>query len=33
MTNIYALGDCVDGIPHLTPTAIMAGRKLVKRLY
>lgn len=31
--NIYAVGDCVEGRPELTPTAIMCGRKLIKRLY
>ncbi|CAK92801.1 unnamed protein product (macronuclear) [Paramecium tetraurelia] len=31
--NIYAVGDCVSGKLELTPTAIMAGRKLIRRLY
>jgi len=31
--NIYALGDCLDGRPELTPVAIQAGRLLARRLY
>lgn len=31
--NIYAIGDCVEGRLELTPTAIMCGRRLVKRLF
>lgn len=33
MKNIYAVGDCVEGRLELTPTAIMCGRKLIRRLY
>lgn len=25
ITNIYAIGDCVEGRPELTPTAIKCG--------
>lgn len=31
--NIYAIGDCVNGRLELTPTAIMAGKLLAKRLF
>ena len=31
--NIFALGDCIDGVPELTPSAIQAGRLLARRLY
>jgi len=31
--HIYALGDCLDGVPELTPSAIQAGRLLARRLY
>jgi len=31
--NIFALGDVAKGRPELTPTAIMAGRLLSKRLF
>nr|XP_055230952.1 thioredoxin reductase 2, mitochondrial isoform X4 [Gorilla gorilla gorilla] len=31
--HIYAIGDVVEGRPELTPTAIMAGRLLVQRLF
>lgn len=31
--NIYAIGDCVDTRLELTPTAIKAGKLLVRRLY
>lgn len=30
--HIYAIGDVVDKTPELTPVAIMAGRKLARRL-
>lgn len=30
--NIFAIGDCADGRPELTPTAVMAGKLLSKRL-
>lgn len=29
----YVVGDVVDGTPELTPSAIMAGRLLAKRLF
>eukprot|EP00948_MAST-09A_sp_MAST-9A-sp1_P004037 g4037.t1 len=31
--NVYAIGDCVSGMLELTPVAIMAGRKLARRLF
>jgi thioredoxin reductase (NADPH) len=31
--HIYAVGDVLAGRPELTPVAIQAGRKLVKRLF
>lgn len=31
--NIYALGDCAEGRPELTPPAIMAGKLLAARLF
>ena len=31
--HIYAIGDCIDGVPELTPSAIQAGRFLARRLY
>jgi len=31
--HIYAVGDVVEGKPELTPVAIQAGRRLVKRLF
>ena len=31
--NIYAIGDCAEGRPELTPPAIMAGRLLANRLF
>lgn len=31
--NIYAIGDCVVGRPELTPTAVLCGQLLAKRLY
>ncbi|CAD8202060.1 unnamed protein product [Paramecium pentaurelia] len=31
--NIYAIGDCVDGRPELTPTAIKCGQLLANRLF
>ena len=33
VSNIYAIGDCVFGRLELTPTAIMAGRMLTRRLF
>jgi len=31
--SIYAIGDCAKGRPELTPSAIMAGRLLARRLF
>lgn len=31
--HIYAIGDCIDGYPELTPVAIQAGRLLARRIY
>lgn len=31
--NIFAIGDCAQGRPELTPPAIMAGKILVNRLF
>ena len=31
--NIYSIGDCCAGRLELTPTAIMAGKLLAKRLF
>lgn len=31
--GIFAIGDCVDKRPELTPTAIKAGRLLARRLF
>ncbi|XP_075391066.1 thioredoxin reductase 2, mitochondrial isoform X2 [Tenrec ecaudatus] len=31
--HIYAIGDVVEGRPELTPTAIMAGKLLARRLF
>eukprot|EP01091_Cochliopodium_minus_P015808 TRINITY_DN5719_c0_g1_i1.p1 TRINITY_DN5719_c0_g1~~TRINITY_DN5719_c0_g1_i1.p1 ORF type:complete len:536 (-),score=154.89 TRINITY_DN5719_c0_g1_i1:169-1749(-) len=31
--NIYAIGDCLDGVLELTPTAIKSGKLLAQRLY
>jgi len=33
VSHIYAIGDVADGKPELTPVAIQAGRKLVRRLF
>lgn len=33
MDGIFAIGDCVDKRPELTPTAIKAGRLLSRRLF
>lgn len=33
MDNIYAIGDCAEGRPELTPSAIMAGKLLSRRLF
>lgn len=31
--NIFAIGDCCEGRLELTPTAIMAGKLLTRRLF
>jgi len=31
--NIYAIGDCLEGYPELTPVAIQAGKVLADRLF
>ena len=31
--NIYAIGDCAEGRPELTPPAVMAGKLLAGRLF
>lgn len=31
--SIFAIGDCAEGRPELTPPAIMAGRMLANRLF
>jgi len=31
--HIYALGDCLEGVPELTPVAIQAGQFLARRLF
>eukprot|EP00923_Selenidium_pygospionis_P059991 GHVN01105611.1.p1 GENE.GHVN01105611.1~~GHVN01105611.1.p1 ORF type:complete len:462 (-),score=115.01 GHVN01105611.1:193-1425(-) len=31
--HIYAVGDVLDGVPELTPSAIKAGQMLAKRLF
>ena len=33
LENIFAIGDCAEGRPELTPPAIMAGRLLSRRLF
>eukprot|EP01084_Bolivina_argentea_P155910 271681_1 len=33
ISNIYAVGDIVYGVPELTPVAIQAGKLLAKRLF
>jgi len=33
VSNVYAVGDILQGKPELTPVAIQAGRLLVRRLY
>jgi thioredoxin reductase (NADPH) len=30
--NIYAIGDCLEGVPELTPVAIKSGRRLADKL-
>lgn len=31
--NIFAIGDCADGRPELTPVAVQAGKLLAERLF
>lgn len=31
--GVFALGDTVEGVPELTPSAIQAGRLLARRLF
>lgn len=31
--NIYAIGDCLNGYPELTPVAIQAGKMLADRMF
>lgn len=33
VSGIYALGDCAEGRPELTPPAIRAGKLLSQRLF
>ena len=33
VSHIYAIGDIGEGVPELTPVAIMAGRLLSARLF
>lgn len=33
VSNIYAIGDILEGKPELTPVAIHSGRLLARRLY
>jgi len=33
VSNIFAIGDCLEGSPELTPVAIQAGRYLARRLF
>lgn len=33
VSNIFAIGDCAEGRPELTPPAIMAGKLLSRRLF
>lgn len=33
VSNIYAVGDVIDGTPELTPAAILAGKLLAQRLF
>ena len=33
VSNIFAIGDCAEGRPELTPPAIAAGRLLANRLF
>ena len=31
--NIFAIGDCAQGVPELTPVAVQAGQLLARRLF
>lgn len=33
MAGVFGIGDAVDGVPELTPSAIQAGRLLAMRLF
>lgn len=33
VAGVFGLGDVVEGVPELTPSAIQAGRLLAKRLF
>ena len=33
ISNIFAVGDCAHGRPELTPSAILAGKLLARRLF
>jgi pyruvate/2-oxoglutarate dehydrogenase complex dihydrolipoamide dehydrogenase (E3) component len=33
MKGIFAIGDCAEGRPELTPPAIRAGKLLAERLF
>lgn len=33
IANVFCIGDCANGKPELTPSAIMAGRLLARRLF
>ena len=33
VSNIFAVGDCAEGIPELTPVAVQAGKFLADRLF
>jgi len=33
VSNIFAIGDIGEGVPELTPVAIMSGKLLSKRLF
>jgi thioredoxin/glutathione reductase (selenoprotein) len=33
VANVFALGDCLEGVPELTPVAIQAGQFLARRLF
>lgn len=33
MPGVFGIGDAVEGVPELTPSAIQAGRLLARRLF